>query len=244
MAVLSREHGYLFVCSPRTGSTAIAFGVLVEQLDGRWCPEDRVVLPDGGVVRPKHSTVPQLRAAGLVTDHDLAGLLTFCAVRNPFDSLVTHYEACRTRYAGMIDRGEDVRAGSGVHDMSWVHDPGSTLAQDVASAVARDFPDWVRHRYLPSTWRGRLRVALSPSLPRPRHMYGAYLEDVDEVLRYESLQADLDRVLGMLGVDAVEIPRRNRTGSKRDYREYYDDRTRRLVGEVYARDLERFGYAF
>lgn len=244
MAVLSREHALLFVCSPRTASTAIANGVVIDRLGGVWVPADRVVTESGEVVRPKHSTRIQLLSHGVLTDEDLVGITSVCAVRNPFDSLVTHYENCRTRYAGMIERNEDHRAATGVHDMSWVHDPGSTMLADVASALVRDFPDWVDHRYLPRSRRGRLRVAMSPSLPRPRHMYGQYLDGIDEVLRYEFLQEDLDRVLGALGIDPIEIPRRNVTGSKRDYREYYDDRTRAIVGQAYSLDLERFGYVF
>ena len=46
-----------------------------------------------------------------------------------------------------------------------------------------------------------------------------------------------------LGIPVTEIPRRNTT-SHGSYRDYYSPAARDRVGEVYAKDLEAFGYDF
>lgn len=69
---------------------------------------------------------------------------------------------------------------------------------------------------------------------------------VDLVGRYETLEADLARVLDRLGIDApVELPRAKaglRPG--RDWRDYYDTETRALIGRVNKREIALMGYEF
>ena len=65
---------------------------------------------------------------------------------------------------------------------------------------------------------------------------------VDFVGRYESLAADYATVTRRLGIDAA-LPHVN-TSAHRDYRDYYTDATRDIVGERFARDIARFGYRF
>jgi len=80
------------------------------------------------------------------------------------------------------------------------------------------------------------------------HLQSEYVCDrhgnlmVDEVGKFETLNDDFARISERLGLD-VELPHENAT-QHRDYRTYYDDRTRALVGEAFAEDIERFGYDF
>ncbi len=65
---------------------------------------------------------------------------------------------------------------------------------------------------------------------------------VDFVGRYETLADDFRTVCRRIGL-GVSIPHLNRS-RHRDYREYYGPATRDLVAELYAGDIERFGYTF
>ncbi len=65
---------------------------------------------------------------------------------------------------------------------------------------------------------------------------------VDFVGRYETLHADFAEVGRKLGIDG-SLPHANRS-AHRPYRQYYDDTTRALVAERFARDIEVFGYTF
>ncbi|MFZ9200881.1 MAG: sulfotransferase family 2 domain-containing protein [Opitutales bacterium] len=62
--------------------------------------------------------------------------------------------------------------------------------------------------------------------------------------RFERLEADFAVITRELGLN-VKLPHRNpATQPKADYRSYYDDELRDLVGRFCAQDCETFGYHF
>jgi len=66
---------------------------------------------------------------------------------------------------------------------------------------------------------------------------------VDFVGRYENLQDDCQRVCDIIGIECT-LSHLNKTKRSRDFREYYSSRTKRMVEEIYGRDIEAFGYEF
>jgi hypothetical protein len=71
------------------------------------------------------------------------------------------------------------------------------------------------------------------------------------VIRFEALQAGFDEVVQRLGLPApIPLVSENVTSErsggtvKRHYTEYYDEPSRKLVSQVYAPIIERFGYRF
>jgi len=65
---------------------------------------------------------------------------------------------------------------------------------------------------------------------------------VDFIARYENLEQDWRRICARLHIN-MGLPVRMRS-HHRPYREYYNEDTRAMVAEVYARDAELFDYAF
>ena len=64
----------------------------------------------------------------------------------------------------------------------------------------------------------------------------------DFVGRFENLEADFEKVCGELSI-GMRLPHKNRSRHTA-YRDYYTDRTRALVQEAFARDIDLFGYEF
>ena len=70
---------------------------------------------------------------------------------------------------------------------------------------------------------------------------GKYM--LDYICRFETLQQDFDTVCNKIDIPPEQLPHTNKTKHKH-YVEYYDDETRKIVAERYARDIDHFGYKF
>jgi len=77
--------------------------------------------------------------------------------------------------------------------------------------------------------------------PGERELF-AHLEVADEVMRYESLEADFRRVMAKLGWEGVPLPHLNPTTGRRPWHEYVDRRSLEAIHQRFGHEFERAGY--
>lgn len=225
MAIICRELGLLFIQVPATACSVV--GIVLERDFG------------GESVGPKHATATRLVEEGVMGEAELRRCHKVATVRNPFDRLVSEYQ----RLAGpwvereLIPRIRD-EAGR------------RRKLREMHRARAQGFDRWVRRR-VRSRCFPEVALAAGKAALRRRPV-GDYLSapfpkigDVDRVLHYERLEAELSDLLQELGAHrGVTLPRNNPTPGKEDYRGYYSPRLRRLVERHWGPQMRRLGYTF
>ena len=178
-----------------------------------------------GMEWQKHKDL--LRYAKELGPQVFANYFKFAIVRNPWDRMLSDYN---------FQKKKNCRASE------------KLFAVDECGH-ARRFREWVQaafsdpFHYEPRRWGADVSPGIHRWSPQVDWISLNGNIAVDRVLRLESLQEDFEDVRRVLGGRLGKLPCRN-WKFHLHYSHYYDEATKRLVGDYYAKDIEAFGYRY
>ncbi len=143
----------------------------------------------------------------------------FTFVRNPYDRLVSWWNYIQIEYQShqQMPTGKEI----------WKNlcDDIVTKNKDFTSFVRAENPVW-----FPKTSSECISDKDENNL-------------LDFIGRTENFQEDFNIVCDKIGIPQQQLPHKNSSNHKH-YTEYYDEETKQIVAERYAKDIEHFGYEF
>lgn len=66
---------------------------------------------------------------------------------------------------------------------------------------------------------------------------------IDDILKIENLQEDFDKLCEKLDLGDIKIPHLNK-GNSENWREFYNEKSKKIIAEIHKEDLGMFGYEF
>ncbi|WP_298293229.1 sulfotransferase family 2 domain-containing protein [uncultured Litoreibacter sp.] len=214
--IYSPKHGYIFIHIPKTGGTSMALA-----LENRAAKDD-VMLGDTPKAIKRRTRVKDVAAAGRLWKH---------STLFDIDGLVTREQVAASKVFCMVRNPWD-RIVSYYH---WLQTQ-NFYHEAVRIAKTSDFSEFLNHDHTKATFKAN---------PYGRYVTGADgKERCDLFVRLEHLDEDLPKLEALIGLKLQPFPHENSSERGAAYQGYYGLSDKRLVSQLAAEDIERFGYSF
>jgi hypothetical protein len=245
MAMICDDLGLLFLCVHKTGSTSIITS-LKENFKGRWIPSRPWTnfLGTNIVVDNVHTSMRQLILHKIILPDELARLKVAAFTRNPFDHVVSFY----------LHRKSMHIKNEGVFEKKGVLDKMAFLMKKKKHDGYKGWQDGIRILDNCDLWKEAAEISFDDFVDKyykdkKKSVVEYYVMNNEvkvEIFRFEGLNNEFRRMMKWAGVDdPPQLPHMNATALKtKHYREYYNDKTRKIVEKAFEGDIKRFGYTF
>ncbi|MDH5389127.1 MAG: sulfotransferase family protein [Gammaproteobacteria bacterium] len=214
---ISHSHKFIFLATPRTGSTT-ARKVLDKYTD---IASVHISMVSSDFPFYHHISALELKTIFEDRDWDWDSYEKFCFVRNPYDRVVSLYH----HHLKMRKNLKVNSVRSFVRKLRYM------------TTRTPSFRDYVMN----INPKNRLPTSLESFLCDGN---GDFL--VNEVLMFEELEDELPKFLSKLDISitADDIPYLNASTGRQQYSKYYDEELKNKVRDLYEYEFDRFGYSF
>lgn len=180
--------------------------------------EDEFPFHNDNHITFSHSSIKRLVELEVVTKEFYDNSFKFTFVRNPYERAVSLF---------FYQKNKDWTFKEFI---KYLYD-NQDLITPISEMNVSLFP-WADGNLFQSSSQWNKQVAWIP-------------DDIDFIGKVENYKEDLDKMLKIAEVDIgdYEVFDVNKSDHG-DYREYYDEETKKLITEMYKEDLERFNYEF
>jgi hypothetical protein len=228
--VISHTYNFIFIHPAKTGGNSIEVA-LMPYADGlitthpEFDPECKRIIIFGDDI--KHAKLDYFYS---FFREDLTRFRFFATTRNPWDRMVSGFFWFKKRYDSTVSLEQWFSymatgwPGSS-SNISRAFEPGSVSARVLAEAKQH------------GTGRGHMLAPVREFVTIPE------MEVPFQFIRLENFQEDFDVVCQTIGVPQVKLPHTLKTDHEH-YSRYYNEERKRMVAEVFAEDIEYFGYEF
>ena len=227
--MISHKHKFIFIHIPKCAGSSIEKVFFPGSRRKNWFGYNKKI---GGFLQ--HLTCREIIYFNFLDRQTFDAMFKFTFVRNPWDKMVSEYVWRIKRAGNFVNAPLNVRHGKS-------HPNGTK-----SNVKKTTYKDFLLGNFL---WQEiSYEQHMKSQVSYMHEETGKLLVDFGVVLtdfigRFENLQEDFNIVCDKIGTPQRKLPHRNKTKHKH-YTEYYDDETRQLVAEKYARDIEFFGYEF
>ena len=149
-------------------------------------------------------------------NRELRQYYKFCFVRNPWDRLVSSYIFLRN-------------GGMNKDDANWAEKHLSSC---------ESFEDFVMNYVMNES-------VLSYTHFIPQYKFISCFGEIymDKIYKFEEMQSAVQDIQDKLGIDML-LTHSNKSKKVQGYREYYSEKTRDIVADIYKQDISLFDYKF
>lgn len=234
--MISHSHNFIYFRNPKTASHAILKYLDSQEVTLKNIPYNVESESYTGFLK----TFYKFHLSGKLLKREIdkniyKDYFKFCFVRNPWDKMVSMWRYME-RHTFLSYVNSKSFTGFARRKYSfWDKNSGSNLNEYVE--INKLIPDKLTFdAFLLYIFDSEMKVIFESG--------SSFSKNADFIGKYENLKNDFDFICDKLKLPRTNLDVANKSDRNKDYRVYYNNRTRDLVGDAFSEDIINFNYSF